>query len=132
MEEEYIWRGQKNKRGRCRIHNRARLQIRCAQWAHVHANVTYQPNLVELEDYHYFELYVIRNHTMAMNGPNERPNTKTTMMPSLINFKGEKSQIFTPKILNCFSAKLKKRIIVSQVNYILKFWFWKARANLIK
>lgn len=42
--------------------------------------------------------------TMAINGPNEVPNTNTTIKPSLTKFLGEKSQTFTPKILSCFSA----------------------------
>lgn len=41
---------------------------------------------------------------MAINGPNEAPNTNTTITPSLTKFMGEKSQMFTPKILSCFSA----------------------------
>lgn len=47
----------------------------------------------------------INQLTMAINGPNEAPNTTTTIKPSLTKFKGEKSQIFMPKILSCFSTR---------------------------
>lgn len=47
--------------------------------------------------------------TMAINGPKEAPNTITTIKPSLTKFKGEKSQIFTPKILSCFSMRQKEK-----------------------
>lgn len=46
---------------------------------------------------------------MAINGPKEAPNTITTVKPSLTKFKGEKSQIFTPKILSCFSTRRKEK-----------------------
>lgn len=41
---------------------------------------------------------------MAMKGPNEAPKTSTTIKPSLNKCKGEKSQIFTPKIISCLSV----------------------------
>ena len=41
---------------------------------------------------------------MAMKGPNEALNTSTTIKASLNKCKGEKSQIFTPKIISCLSV----------------------------
>ena len=52
---------------------------------------------------------VFNQLTMAINGPNEAPNTITTIKPSFTKFKGEKSQIFTPKILSCFSTRRKEK-----------------------
>ena len=43
---------------------------------------------------------------MAMNGPNEAPNTITTTTPRFTKLTGEKSHKFTPNIFSCLSANL--------------------------
>ena len=50
------------------------------------------------------DLRLLKQPTMAIKGPNEAPKTSTTIKPSLNKCKGEKSQIFTPKIISCLSA----------------------------
>lgn len=60
----------------------------------------------------YNKIVFFNQLTMAINGPNEAPNTITTIKPSLTKFKGEKSQIFTPQILSCFSARWEKYIYI--------------------
>jgi len=68
------------------------------------------------------KIALISQLTMAINGPNEVPNTNTTIKPSLTKFMGEKSQMFTPKSLSCFSARWQgKKVFLIQ--FVLYYMF---------